>query len=319
MGRPDIEMAAIPLPLTTTFTPAPACLSDIHWASQSAWYVLGEYNTDCMPYSSGVALPNPTLSSFYSPALYCPSGYTVACSSEVGPETRAVCCPRLDDVPILSKKSFTCYTSPPNWGAWSSYGCALAMGTAVSDGPITIVATDAAGTRTTSTSLTNVNEGLNAYSVQIRWHASDLALASSTTQSSSLTSTATSSGAGSTASSEASSTALSTTRSTTPASTSTNKQAEQSNLPSGGLSTGVIIAVGVIVPIVVIVAFVAGFFIWRRKRQYRSGTRSLHSPPLTPIQAMSIPKYEMAARQSYPPQEMADTSLKIEKPSLRMG
>lgn len=303
---------AAALPLTTTFTPAPACLSDIHWASQSAWYVLGEYNTNCMPHSSGVSLPNPTLSSFYSPALYCPSGYSVACSSEVGSETRAVCCPRLDNVPLLSQTSFTCYTDPPAWGAWSSYGCAAAMGTLVSEGPITIVATDAAGTTTTTTSLTNVNEGLNAFSVQIRWQASDLVAPKATTSSIISTSVLSTASTGSTVGSAVSSTAARSTA--TSGSSSNDAQAEQSS--SGGLSTGAIIAIGVIIPIVVIIALVAGFFLWRRRRQARSGTRPLSSPPGTPIaplQAMSNPKYEMPATAAYYPQEMADTSQKSEK------
>lgn len=306
-------MATPAIPLTTTFTPAPACLTDIHWASQSAWFVLGEYNTNCMPHASGVSLPNPTLSSYYSPAVYCPSGYTVACSSEVGPETRAVCCPQLDNIPVLSKNSFTCYSSPPAWGAWSSYGCAFAMGTAVSEGPIRIVVTDGAGTRTTSTSLTNINEGLNAYSVQIRWKAADLA--SITSSSSASSSTSGTASVGSSVGGAVSSTlARSTATSARSTSSATNTQSGGQSSTSSGLSTGAIVAIGVIIPVVVIIGLVAGFFFWRRSKKSRAGTRQLHSPDsVPPLQAMSNEKYEMAAKAPQRPHEMADTSIGAEK------
>ena len=148
-------MAAVPTPLTTTFSPSPSCLTDIHWGTSSSWYVLGEYNTACIPHGSGSTLANPTLSSYYSPALYCPSGFTVACSSEVtsgtNTETRAYCCPDLSDVPLFSQTQFVCATDPPLFGAFSSYGCSFRWETLISQGPFTAVVTDAQGTRTTTT------------------------------------------------------------------------------------------------------------------------------------------------------------------------
>jgi hypothetical protein len=89
--------------LTTIFTPAPSCLTDIYRFNASYIYTedgqvqtfqytaLGPTSTSaCVP--SGFA---PT-AAYYSPGI-CPSGYVQACSSVVTSgstaETQATCCP----------------------------------------------------------------------------------------------------------------------------------------------------------------------------------------------------------------------------------
>jgi hypothetical protein len=119
-------------PLTTTFTPAPACFTpviecplptcNVAWQAQTCYSSSGvagvEDNTDCWPPRSGsVALPpyNPIALNgwgFYSPGLVCPSGYTSACSATGGgswgwsvqysifvEETAIGCCPRYKSQP----------------------------------------------------------------------------------------------------------------------------------------------------------------------------------------------------------------------------
>ena len=87
--------------LTSTFQPPSRCFTDTYRMTNSdtkvgPYYALlggGGYSS-CMP--SGF-YPDPAF--FYSPGLYCPAGYTTACSSTrvVGSDTTtiATCCPRL--------------------------------------------------------------------------------------------------------------------------------------------------------------------------------------------------------------------------------
>ncbi len=113
-------------PLTTTFTPTPACSAQVlecplptctlAWQAQTC-YSSGdsagiEDNSDCWPPRSGSVTEsthNPTLAGwgFYSPGLVCPSGFVSACSATFGEswgwpvqysifegETAVGCCPR---------------------------------------------------------------------------------------------------------------------------------------------------------------------------------------------------------------------------------
>ena len=107
-GRPTITAVPI-VPLTTTFTPQPECFTAISWNTPYGFpgnyygISLGSTSecTSCwfgLP-SSAKCFPTgwDTLA-VYSPGL-CPSGYTVACSSEdkvTGTDTEMVgtCCPR---------------------------------------------------------------------------------------------------------------------------------------------------------------------------------------------------------------------------------
>jgi hypothetical protein len=87
-------------PLTTTFTPAPACtelianpsfstfdVADL-WAAQTCFKSGTKSglkdNVDCWPpRTAGVSTPGPPVSAwgFYSPGLACPAGYSAACSA----------------------------------------------------------------------------------------------------------------------------------------------------------------------------------------------------------------------------------------------
>src|SRR5271154_2111910 len=77
------------IPLTTTFTPSPSCLSDYYWIG--SFISLGPPSTTaCLP--SGWQLP----SQLVSPGQ-CPSGYVIACLTSIAlgslPETQATCFP----------------------------------------------------------------------------------------------------------------------------------------------------------------------------------------------------------------------------------
>jgi hypothetical protein len=78
------------IPLTTTFTPSPSCLSDYYTFSNGEFSLGPPQTSDCLP--SGW---QPT-SQYFSPGL-CPSGYLIACSTVVSidalTETQATCCP----------------------------------------------------------------------------------------------------------------------------------------------------------------------------------------------------------------------------------
>ncbi|KAL4892919.1 hypothetical protein BDV59DRAFT_178965 [Aspergillus ambiguus] len=94
-------------PLTTTFTPAPSCLSDYYvWnATEGGSCIVGGSTQTCKfnslgPPSTSDCLPpgyEPVTTAYFSPGL-CPSGYNTACSEVVSvgtlTETRATCCPR---------------------------------------------------------------------------------------------------------------------------------------------------------------------------------------------------------------------------------
>lgn len=247
---------AVPTPLTTIFTPAPDCLSQIHWATESPWFQLGP-GTQCIP--SG---PNPSLSSFYSPGLYCPEGYTVACSTEVtsgsATETRATCCPQPTALGPLSVSPFACQVNSLFFA--TSYGCALALGTLASDS-LTVIATNVS--TFTSTFSVGTLDAVNAYSVQIRWQESDLSL----TRTDLSTSTSQLAGASSGSSPTTTSGPTSTSSSGSASSTSTVIATSSSSNGSHGLSTGAIVAIAVVIPVVVIAALVGLFFFMRRKKR----------------------------------------------------
>lgn len=258
---------AVPTPLTTIFTPSPDCLSQIHWATESPWFQLGA-GTQCIP--SG---PNPSVSSFYSPGLYCPEGYTVACSTQVtfgsATETRATCCPQATGLEHLSVSSFGCQVNTLFFA--TSYGCVLPLGTLASDS-LTVIATNVS--TFTSTFSVGTLDAVNAFSVQIRWQESDLI--TSTAQSGSTSQT---SGANSGSSPSLNNGPTSTISGAPAVITSQNSSGR-----SGGLSTGAIIAIAVVIPIVVIAALVGLFFFMRRKK--RAELPAEHSNHAVPVKEM---------------------------------
>ncbi|KAF2265962.1 hypothetical protein CC78DRAFT_169677 [Lojkania enalia] len=83
------------VPLTTTFVPPPECTQDIRRQSgnETESYLLlgGKATNTCLP-----SFFTPTFTFFYSPGLYCPSGYldngyTKTLASVT--ETIVTCCP----------------------------------------------------------------------------------------------------------------------------------------------------------------------------------------------------------------------------------
>lgn len=91
--------SAVPA-LTTTFTPAASCLTDLYLYSVVSGGYLWDYRqlgpsptaSECFP-SKFSATP----SAYFSPGI-CPTYYSIACSTVVNigtvTETRATCCPR---------------------------------------------------------------------------------------------------------------------------------------------------------------------------------------------------------------------------------
>jgi hypothetical protein len=72
--------------LTTTFTPAPACFStDVFYRNYNTAEVRLYDGPECYPSQF-------TQSGYYSPGLYCPSGYKGQSSND-GLETSVTCCP----------------------------------------------------------------------------------------------------------------------------------------------------------------------------------------------------------------------------------
>ena len=90
--------------LTTTFTPSPACVVNIYRfnATDSSGREQKQFFDHLGPiYSTSTCLPSGWTagsSAFFSPGVYCPVGYEVACTSEISlggeTETRGTCCPR---------------------------------------------------------------------------------------------------------------------------------------------------------------------------------------------------------------------------------
>lgn len=161
----DTTSAVTPIPLTTTFTRLPSCLSDYYWNVSNVPFIsLGPTSTpDCIP--SGWAIT----SQYFSPGL-CPSGYKIACSSLTSlgnnTETRATCCP----------SSYSCQTEKrASW--YSTEACTISqtdLGTSV-----LTVTQSLSGTTTIFTTLMTTG-GVNAYGISIRFKDRDFVSTSGT-------------------------------------------------------------------------------------------------------------------------------------------
>ncbi|UNI17713.1 hypothetical protein JDV02_004035 [Purpureocillium takamizusanense] len=143
--------------LTTTFTPESSCLVDLYkydytgslvdcHSTRCNYFQLGGSSSSSACFPSGwTEVPT----RYFSPGV-CPSGYQVACSSIVGSETRATCCPITNlctvDYPAIVPVTYTTSRVGSGWT------------TTVVDGG-----------------------GVNAYGLAIRWKSGDFASATSTT------------------------------------------------------------------------------------------------------------------------------------------
>lgn len=98
-------------------------------------------------------------SQYFSPGI-CPSSYEVACSTIVGAETQATCCP----------VGWSCQKST-NWPQYATDACTVDG----SDLPSSTLSFNSAnGTSTSKYGVVNTAAGgLNAYGISIRWKAAD--------------------------------------------------------------------------------------------------------------------------------------------------
>jgi hypothetical protein len=147
------------IPLTTTFTPSPSCLSDYYWIG--SFISLGPPSTTaCLP--SGWQLT----SQHFSPGQ-CPSGYVIACSTSIAlgslTETQATCCP----------SSYSCQTGD-NWPWFSTEPCARSFDAFPIASTLSIT-TMVNGVTTVSPSVLT-HGGVNAYGISIRWQSTDFAI-----------------------------------------------------------------------------------------------------------------------------------------------
>lgn len=145
------------IPLTTTFTPSPSCLSDYYWIS-NAFISLGPASTsDCLPSGWQVT------SQYFSPGV-CPSGYMIACSTTntIGSltETQATCCP----------SSYSCDVNSNLF--WASTEPCLRLSNAFPTTSTLSITTIVSGVTTISPSVLTFG-GVNAYGITIWWQSSD--------------------------------------------------------------------------------------------------------------------------------------------------
>ncbi|KAL2823445.1 hypothetical protein BDW59DRAFT_163226 [Aspergillus cavernicola] len=167
--------AGSPLPLTTTFTPAPECLEDL-WRLNSEWSGVYTYFANLGPDNTEKCLPSGWDSTvYYSPGLACPSGFLTGSTSVSDGETIATCCP------VYTKSRWTFVQRTPGDDAkpWHTFeSCYYNM---TADAEYTITNTDDGSTFTSATagSMTS-GDGWNAYGLEIRWRASDLSSAPAT-------------------------------------------------------------------------------------------------------------------------------------------
>ncbi|KAJ5974942.1 hypothetical protein N7481_008649 [Penicillium waksmanii] len=171
------SVTAVPLPLTTTFTPPEGCTSEL-WVLQGRWngnftqYInFGPDNTaKCMP--SGW-----TTQSYFSPGLACPEGYSTGRNFVAGGETRATCCP----VYTGNNWEFVQRVTDDNWRPWHSIeACYYNYTTDVSNLVLTQTNLEITSTGTQVADMTGGVDGINAYGVQLRWRATDLTTAAPT-------------------------------------------------------------------------------------------------------------------------------------------
>ena len=296
---------ATPTPLTTIFTPPSDCLSQLYWSYEGPLQ-LGS-GTECIP--PGLS---PILHSYFSPGIYCPESWTVACQSEVTlgavTETRAQCCPRADGIESFSLSSFTCNSvnaaDSSSYKSWyESFGCTMNLGTLAAQGYVNVVATGA--TPYTTTVSFASDGGINAFSVQIAWQASDLV--SKTSVSTIPTSTKL------------------VTQNTTEISATTKIPTSYGEAKSHRLSRAAKIAIGVVVPSVVILAIVGALLVSRR-RMAKSRLRYVEERAPVPgaQQPQPAPIYEVAneqPRSELPARKLAELSTKeiYELPASKEG
>lgn len=266
-------------PLTTTFTPPPQCLTQLNYfdnTKDNFFHVDVGPGTQCIPKG-----PDVSTHGYFSPGLYCPSGWTKAsgCSSTVNigslTETREICCPKLDGISQYSGLSMGCNTNPLTLSWWSTMGCVLTLGAYANGGSMTATASNGS----LITLPVQSGDGLNAYSVQLAYQASDLTPVTTTSQA--------------------------TTSTQSPGSTvqtSSSSSSTSQTSTSGGLSTTAKIAIGVVIPVIVLALIIGlGWFIMKRRRSRRGapGTVDHNVPAYT-----DKPEQQKYGMHGFPPAEL---------------
>ncbi|KAI1173372.1 hypothetical protein F4777DRAFT_558247 [Nemania sp. FL0916] len=156
-------------PLPTDFSLSPECESKINelyliWTpGVGTFYLQGPVNqSPCYPSSYAVT----TQSQYYSPGTACPAGFTAPCQSlnvaGTVTETVLTCCQVL--------QTFACQTSA-NMQWESEFGCVSGF-----QGPSTetIISIVSDGVTTRTTTIVPRPNGLNAFSVQVRYQSTDI-------------------------------------------------------------------------------------------------------------------------------------------------
>ncbi|KAK0751653.1 hypothetical protein B0T18DRAFT_73792 [Schizothecium vesticola] len=236
-----IEASAVfpSVPLTTTFTAPGTRCSGINFPTSLQNIAMFHDEPSCLP--SGFSTAQ---SAFFSPGIFCPSGYYSACHDTAGiaSVTTVTCCPALADRGI----TFTCVDPKTLAGVFTSKFCSW-QAPASPGLPVSVTRSDTS--RRTSTIIdTMINPGgINAFGIRMVHQATDLQLLS----------TATSLG-GSSGSSP--------TAGVTGPGQSGLAGGQSDGGSSSGLSQGATIGIGVAVAVVVLVAL-AGLFLWWRKRR----------------------------------------------------
>ncbi|PYI09755.1 hypothetical protein BO78DRAFT_427120 [Aspergillus sclerotiicarbonarius CBS 121057] len=170
---PGTSTSAAPLPLTTTFTPAGACLSEL-WrveSSTSSWMNLGPINTtECLP--SGWS---PAANTYFSPGI-CPSSWLVAASSTIitdqTTQTVATCCPQF----ISGDTTWAFSTRPITSFSWPWYYTEICQWSPQSTVEYYFTyTTESDSTTITTSELSHMVSGgvWNAYGIVIRWQSGD--------------------------------------------------------------------------------------------------------------------------------------------------
>jgi hypothetical protein len=218
------------VPLTKTFTPP----SDCSGLYQSAGIYIIDASTSCLPSPFNAA---PT--SYFSPGIACPSGYSTACHDTTGVKsiTTVTCCPVREDVTL------SCVPNPLTLkDVWSTLFCTWIAPSS------TELAVTLSNNGVTSTSVATFESpgGLNALGIRMVYQSSDLSSFTPTKTPASNTATTTSA----------------------PSSTTSSPSTSSATSSPSGLSTGAKVAIGVVIPLVVL-AVIAGLFFWWRRRSQR--------------------------------------------------
>ncbi|KAI0177917.1 hypothetical protein BJ166DRAFT_35321 [Pestalotiopsis sp. NC0098] len=247
-------------PLTTTAALASSCAGELDKVYKVNTTPDGYYYLLNGPVDVGSCYPSSyagVTTQYYSPAPACPAGFTPACASinAVGTvsETAYTCCP--------TEYDYSCQTTASyDWE--STLGCVMPVDS--SSTTIWTVTEISSGSTSTVTS-TGYYGGMNAYSIQVRFQATDLA-AATTSQTSSIP-------------------AVTVTSSNAASSTST-----AGSTSSSGLSTGTIAGVAVGAAVVVLgIIGAAAFLMIRKRKQQRQVVQNNQPPPTAELENPNDP------------------------------